>query len=216
LIYIYTPLTPKQNKMEVFIQRTLTGYVFISSEGINTEFCQQVKSNQKRLYVIQNPFPEFMGFDFATGDDSGEIQLYNKNPYYFSGTSSVPEEAIVPYELSNRTSNPKEAELIYLLNRQAEQRENSLLSQLSTISFTLLQSNIIPDPPVAKPQERISKLVISDAIEKGDICPISLTPLTLETSVCVAPCYHVFSKEAITEWMKEKKICPSCRISCSL
>ena len=82
--------------MELFVQRTLTGYVFISSEGIHTELCDQIKSNQKRLYVIQNPFPEFTGFDFATADNSGEIQLYNRNPYYFSGTTSVPPEAIVP------------------------------------------------------------------------------------------------------------------------
>jgi hypothetical protein len=193
----------------IYVKRTLTGYVFVSLEEININLANEIKSNQKRIYMLQNPMPDFTGYDFATGDNYGVIKLYKVYPYYFSATRPIPPEAIIPYELSNRTCNPKEAEEFYLLNRQADQSENRLLYALSNIAA------LIPFEK-QKPQERISKLVISDAIVKGDTCPISLTPLTQESAVCVAPCYHVFEKGAIMEWLKTKSICPSCRVNCSL
>ena len=197
----------------LYVKRTLTGYVFVSLETTNSEIAYQIKSNQKRIYMLQNPMPEFTGYDFATGDDFGVIKLYKLYPYYFSATRAVPPEAIIPYELSNRTCNPKEAEEFYLLNHHAEQSENRLLYALSSIASLL---PLEKEKPIEKPQERISKLVISDAIVKGDTCPISLTQLTPESAVCLGPCYHVFDKGAITEWLKTKKICPACRVNCSL
>lgn len=65
-------------------------------------------------------------------------------------------------------------------------------------------------------QQRIAKLVISDAIQNEEICPITMNPLTLETAVCVAPCYHVFDKTAIGKWLEANDTCPECRERCSL
>ena len=75
-------------------------------------------------------------------------------------------------------------------------------------------------PPYAKqiapPQKRIADIMIADAVSKEIQCPISLNPLTLASAACVAPCYHIFEKEAIQTWLQEKKTCPECREPCSL
>lgn len=66
------------------------------------------------------------------------------------------------------------------------------------------------------PRVHVSELVIREAISKQQACPITLEPLNVETSVCVAPCYHVFQKSAIHEWHKKSTLCPQCRERCFL
>ena len=66
------------------------------------------------------------------------------------------------------------------------------------------------------PQKRIADLVIADAIAKGESCSIAMTPLTQESAVCVGPCYHAFSTEAITTWLTNNTTCPTCRAPCTL
>lgn len=65
-------------------------------------------------------------------------------------------------------------------------------------------------------QVRISKLMIADALASNAICPITTNPLTLTNAVCVAPCYHIFEREAISKWLETKDTCPECRQTCSL
>ena len=58
----------------------------------------------------------------------------------------------------------------------------------------------------------IAQSVIRTAIEKGDTCPILLTPLTEETAVLTS-CGHLFSKEGLTSWFTSKPLehnCPTC------
>jgi hypothetical protein len=66
-------------------------------------------------------------------------------------------------------------------------------------------------PPVSK---RVEAIVIKDALEKGETCPITLSPLTNENACCVSPCYHVFDKESITKWISQNNNCPLCKEKC--
>ncbi len=69
---------------------------------------------------------------------------------------------------------------------------------------------------IEKPQPHVSKLVIADAVASATTCPITTNPLTLTNAVCVGPCYHVFEKEAIQQWLTTKETCPTCRQPCCL
>lgn len=73
-----------------------------------------------------------------------------------------------------------------------------------------------PPKPAPKVQKRVADLMIADAVSKGETCSITLNPLTQETATCVAPCYHIFEKEAIQTWLATKHTCPECREPCSL
>jgi hypothetical protein len=91
---------------------------------------------------------------------------------------------------------------------------------LSLGSFDLDNVNSLPSkqknnhlPPVSK---RVETIVIKDALEKGEICPITLSSLTKETACCVSPCYHVFDKDSIQKWVNENWSCPICKEDCCL
>jgi hypothetical protein len=71
-------------------------------------------------------------------------------------------------------------------------------------------------PKEKQVQNRVERVMIEKAIEENLSCSITLTPLTQETAACVAPCYHVFDKEAIQIWLTTKNTCPECRRVCSL
>lgn len=70
--------------------------------------------------------------------------------------------------------------------------------------------------PLAKPQKRVAEIVIADAIKNAMCCPITMDPIKANSAACVAPCYHVFEKEAITHWLATHDNCPQCRESCAL
>ena len=71
-------------------------------------------------------------------------------------------------------------------------------------------------PSISPPQKRVCNIVIADAVAKGLACPITMNPLTPETAACIAPCYHVFEKEAIKTWLVDHPSCPECRTPCAL
>lgn len=83
---------------------------------------------------------------------------------------------------------------------------------------TLLQGMFgTPKPnPSVSPNKRVAGIVIADALNQELCCAITLNPLTKENAVCVAPCYHVFEKEAITKWLETSTTCPECRQSCCI
>lgn len=59
----------------------------------------------------------------------------------------------------------------------------------------------------------IVALMLREAIAEKKSCPISMDPITLD-SVCVAPCYHCFTKESIEQWLQKNTTCPECRETC--
>lgn len=71
-----------------------------------------------------------------------------------------------------------------------------------------------PVPPAPQPISRIPKHIlkvfIEAAIIKGDICPITLDPLTQTNAACL-PCGHLGDREALQRTMQERKCCPVCR-----
>ena len=68
---------------------------------------------------------------------------------------------------------------------------------------------------ILKPRKHIANLIIEDAIKNGNLCPITMEPISPH-SVCVAPCYHVFKKDAIETWLQTATTCPECRVQCVL
>jgi hypothetical protein len=95
---------------------------------------------------------------------------------------------------------------------------------LSELAMSLLRSEYSDVPVLVKgcakkipgPVKRVADIVIADALNQELSCAISLTPLTKENAVCVAPCYHVFEKDGIQKWLSTSSTCPECRTPCAL
>ncbi len=69
---------------------------------------------------------------------------------------------------------------------------------------------------LAPPRRNIMDAIIRDAISQKSICPISMELITQETAACVAPCYHIFQRDYISQWLEIDATCPTCREPCRL
>jgi hypothetical protein len=74
---------------------------------------------------------------------------------------------------------------------------------------------IIPRAPPPKKTivpQRVINTFIESAIEKGECCPITMTPLE-KSNTFVTPCWHSMSLSA-KRWIDEKSQCPLCKQPC--
>jgi hypothetical protein len=69
--------------------------------------------------------------------------------------------------------------------------------------------------PISKPlpPTHVCNLLLEDAINKKDICPILYDTLTRENAI-VTSCFHVFSRTGFVNWCKTSNTCPICREQC--
>jgi hypothetical protein len=68
-----------------------------------------------------------------------------------------------------------------------------------------------PPPHLQKIPSFVADALVQAAIQKKEECSISFTPLEEATSVAVTPCYHIFERTAMHEWLSQKKECPCCK-----
>jgi hypothetical protein len=80
-----------------------------------------------------------------------------------------------------------------------------------------------PSPPLpsaprapTKPPTFVADIMKGDAIKTGQACPISLEVFMDVAKIRMTPCFHLFEREHIEEWMKNTQLCPVCKASCSL
>jgi len=76
-----------------------------------------------------------------------------------------------------------------------------------------------PAPATAPAQltkipQHIFRCFVDSAIEKNDVCPITMEPLVRDT-VASTPCGHLFNCEAIKMALQVSKRCPTCRYETS-
>jgi hypothetical protein len=98
-------------------------------------------------------------------------------------------------------------------------RTSLLVIDLSGNSYNSYDPSLLAHPtlkPKSAVQTRVATVMIEKAVADNLACPITLNPLTAESAACVAPCYHVFDKEAIRTWLQTNNTCPECRTVCSL
>lgn len=59
--------------------------------------------------------------------------------------------------------------------------------------------------------KHIYDIVLADAVRTNKECPIAMEPITLENG-SVTICGHVFTKSALSHWLKDNDTCPECRM----
>jgi hypothetical protein len=70
---------------------------------------------------------------------------------------------------------------------------------------------VVATPPtIVKIPSHIVRGFVESAIQKKEVCPITLEPLVMG-HVAMTSCGHLFNTEAIMNMLKENTSCPSCR-----
>lgn len=92
----------------------------------------------------------------------------------------------------------------------------SIYPHYHTLDYPLLPPSPTTSPPPSKPlpiPELVGTLLIQNASQGEDTCPISTVPYKELRSLSATSCFHVFDTESIQTWLKEHKQCPVCRHS---
>jgi hypothetical protein len=62
---------------------------------------------------------------------------------------------------------------------------------------------------------RIARMIATDAVEREEVCPITMETITMETCA-VTSCFHVFERDSLAMWHTVHKTCPVCKQGCSV
>jgi len=62
----------------------------------------------------------------------------------------------------------------------------------------------------AKIPNHILRVYLQDAVTRNEICPVTMEPLTMNTSG-VTSCGHLFNKDALLMAIRHSGLCPTCR-----
>ena len=84
----------------------------------------------------------------------------------------------------------------------------------AALATALAPTALAPAPAPAKIPQHIFRCFVDSAIEKNDVCPITMEPLVRDT-VASTPCGHLFNCEAIKMALQVSKRCPTCRYETS-
>lgn len=57
----------------------------------------------------------------------------------------------------------------------------------------------------------VGSLLIQNARESNDSCPITATPYSELQSITATSCFHMFDTESIQKWLSDQTSCPVCR-----
>lgn len=71
-----------------------------------------------------------------------------------------------------------------------------------------------PITPVQPLPKFVAELLITDAIAKSSVCPITMEPITTATAAAATSCFHVFDADAIAIWLTNDDRCPTCKTRC--
>lgn len=70
-------------------------------------------------------------------------------------------------------------------------------------------------PVISEMPRYVAELLIKDAVKREELCPITMEPITLETTA-ITSCFHMFERNGIQTWLLTKSECPVCKKACSL
>ena len=93
--------------------------------------------------------------------------------------------------------------------QEPEEDENQIRNRQNIFDYMLREEEM----SIVKPPKYVEDIIISDFISKGNKCAITLGELNKENAALTS-CYHVFDKNAVSEWVIQNKTCPTCRKEC--
>jgi hypothetical protein len=93
----------------------------------------------------------------------------------------------------------------------ANRREPNATPSPSPPSSTTSPPPSTTSPTITTIPQFVADALITAAVTKEAICPITMEPITTETA-SVTPCYHIFDATALASWIASgNTTCPTCK-----
>lgn len=90
----------------------------------------------------------------------------------------------------------------------------TVYDSIHPLDFPPLPSSPPTSPVLARPlpiPELVGHLLIQNAVQGEDTCPISAIPYSELKKISATSCFHVFDSESIRTWLQDHTQCPVCR-----
>lgn len=92
----------------------------------------------------------------------------------------------------------------------AESQSIEPLDRLASVAVQQLEERVVTEAlPIP---EFVGRLLITNARQGSESCPISTVPYGEIQSLSATSCFHVFETESLQRWLRENRTCPVCRI----
>ena len=115
-----------------------------------------------------------------------------------------------PPRRSSSSSDASHPSLITLAPT-AESQSIEPLDRLASLAVQRLETERVVTEAVPIP-EFVGRLLITNARQGSESCPISTIPYREIESLSATSCFHVFETESLQRWLRENRTCPVCRI----
>jgi hypothetical protein len=109
-------------------------------------------------------------------------------------------------------------EFVYSSITTQQMSENRLLQQLNarmTLDAQIVETAYKTETTAKVHADSIPRFIMEilkrDAVAKKYECPISMTIIEQDTEVSFTECFHIFEREGIERWVREKSSCPLCK-----
>jgi hypothetical protein len=109
-------------------------------------------------------------------------------------------------------------EFVYSSINTHQNSENRILQQLNariTFDAQIVETAYKTETTAEVRADSIPRFVMEilkrDAVAKKYECPISMAIIEEDTEVSFTECFHIFEREGIERWVREKGSCPLCK-----
>jgi hypothetical protein len=201
------------NLPSYYISNAPNGEGFVLLAGLllfENYYSKEVLEGRARLYAVFDDLevPTRSTSNFILHHNNGNTYPLIWTDIFYAEPTDFPPIPI-PLSYIRQTSDPLVSELYNSIHEEEQHIHRiEFLTQIAVEELNKIKQT--------KVQKRIADLVVKDAIQQELSCPITMNPLTVQSATCVAPCYHIFDKDAIATWLKTHNTCPECREQCSL
>lgn len=116
----------------------------------------------------------------------------------------IPSQSVPRAPLVTNLFSPHHVEQVSVLQqpRRFASRSSGGLSAAAAAAVVDLPPHVAP-------------MIIAEAIKQKQACSISFEDISSENA-CVTTCGHVFTRDSMKEWLKQKSTCPECRKHCRI
>jgi hypothetical protein len=126
-------------------------------------------------------------------------------------TQEIPSQSVPRASLVARNpSHPMAAGAPNMFQPVTELQQPRRISSRSSGGLSAGAAAAIVDLP-----PHVAPMIIAEAIKQKQACSISFEDISSENA-CVTTCGHVFTRDSMKEWLKQKSTCPECRKHCRI
>lgn len=161
-----------------------------------------IQTNLNEMLSVMARIQEDRLAEIRAREDAASHHQINRyrNDYYESGYSNeyrpIRTPPSIPYRHRRRSISPA---------IQPPPPPARVIEVQVPVERVVIQNRALPLP------KSVGDLLLKDARQGGDSCPIAATPYAQCEKLCVSSCFHIFDAASLAIWQADHTSCPVCR-----